>query len=49
VSLKIGEVAERGDVNLQTIRYYEHEGLLQECPRLAFGYRMFPESAAAPH
>jgi MerR family transcriptional regulator, copper efflux regulator len=39
--LKIGEVAERGRVNLQTIRYYEREGLLPEAPRLPSGYRMF--------
>ena len=45
MSLKIGEVARRGGVNLQTIRYYEREGLLQEPPRLASGYRMFPELA----
>lgn len=42
MALKIGEVAERGGVNLQTIRYYEREGLLLEPPRLASGYRMFP-------
>jgi MerR family transcriptional regulator, copper efflux regulator len=42
MALKIGEVAERGGVNLQTIRYYEREGLLPEPPRLASGYRMFP-------
>ncbi|MCU1248423.1 MAG: MerR family transcriptional regulator [Edaphobacter sp.] len=45
MALKIGDVAERGGVNLQTIRYYEREGLLPEPPRLASGYRMFPESA----
>lgn len=45
MSLKIGEVAERGGVNLQTIRYYEREGLLPEPPRLASGYRIFPEGA----
>ncbi len=44
VSLKIGEVAERGGVNLQTIRYYEREGLLPKPPRRESGYRMFPES-----
>lgn len=42
MALKIGEVAERGGVNLQTIRYYEREGLLPEPPRLTSGYRMFP-------
>jgi len=45
VSLKIGEAAERGGVNLQTIRYYEREGLLPKPPRLASGYRMFPDTA----
>lgn len=44
MALKIGEVAERGGVNLQTIRYYEREGLLPEPPRLESGYRMFPEN-----
>jgi MerR family mercuric resistance operon transcriptional regulator len=43
--LKIGDVAKRGGVNLQTIRYYEREGLLPEPPRLASGYRLFPEAA----
>ncbi len=45
MTLKIGEVANRAGVNLQTIRYYEREGLLPEPPRLASGYRMFPEDA----
>jgi MerR family mercuric resistance operon transcriptional regulator len=44
MGLRIGEVAERGGVNLQTIRYYEREGLLPEPPRLESGYRIFPES-----
>ncbi len=43
--LRISEVAEQGGVNLQTIRYYEREGLLPEPPRLASGYRAFPEQA----
>ena len=41
--MKIGEVAERGGVNLQTIRYYEREGLLPQPPRLPSGYRTFSE------
>ena len=45
MGLKIGEVAEQGGVNLQTIRYYEREGLLPEPPRLASGYRIFHKSA----
>lgn len=43
MSLKIGELAERGGVNLQTIRYYEREGLLLKPPRLSSGYRVFPD------
>lgn len=43
MGLKIGEVAERGRVNLQTIRYYERERLLPEPPRLASGYRLYPD------
>jgi MerR family mercuric resistance operon transcriptional regulator len=45
VSLKIGEVAQRGGVSLQAIRYYEREGLLPKPPRLASGYRTFPDGA----
>ena len=43
MGLKIGEVAERGGVNLQTIRYYEREKLLPDPPRLASGYRVYPD------
>ena len=42
-ALKIGEVAACGGVNIQTIRFYERELLLPKPPRLASGYRMFPE------
>ena len=45
MALRIGELAERGEVNLQTIRYYEREGLLPEPPRLSSGYRVYPDSA----
>ena len=41
--LRISDVAERGGVNQQTIRFYEREGLLPEPPRQASGYRAFPE------
>jgi DNA-binding transcriptional MerR regulator len=39
MGLKIGELAERAEVNLQTLRYYEREKLLPEPPRLSSGYR----------
>jgi MerR family mercuric resistance operon transcriptional regulator len=44
MALKIGQLAQRAAVNLQTIRYYEREGLLPEPPRLSSGYRLYPES-----
>lgn len=43
--IRIGELAEQGGVNLQTIRYYEREGLLPKPPRLPSGYRVFPRDA----
>ncbi len=45
MGLKISQVAEGGGVNLQTIRYYEREGLLAAPPRLASGYRVFSPDA----
>ncbi len=41
-SLKIGEVAERAGVGVETVRFYERRGLLPEPPRRASGYRAFP-------
>ena len=43
-TLKIGQLAQRAAVNLQTIRYYEREGLLPEPPRLSSGYRLYTDS-----
>lgn len=40
-SLTIGTLAKAAQVNQQTIRYYEREGLLPEAPRRPSGYRMF--------
>jgi len=44
--LTIGELAKRGGVNLETIRYYERAGLLPRPPRTQAGYRIFPDDAA---
>ena len=40
--LTIGRLARQGGVNLETIRYYERQGLLPKPPRTSAGYRMFP-------
>jgi MerR family copper efflux transcriptional regulator len=43
-SLTIGAVAKRAGVPIDTIRYYEREGLLPEPLRRASGYRSYNES-----
>src|ERR1700741_4507457 len=45
LSLTIGTVAKRAGVPIDTIRYYEREGLLPEPLRRASGYRSYNESA----
>lgn len=42
--MKIGELAKRCEVNIDTIRYYERQGLLPEPDRLASGYRRYRAS-----
>jgi MerR family mercuric resistance operon transcriptional regulator len=37
----IGELAERAGVPVQTIRYYERRGLIEEPPRRSGGFREF--------
>lgn len=44
--LTISRLAQLGGVNLETIRYYERQGLLPAPPRTAAGYRVFPPEAA---
>jgi MerR family copper efflux transcriptional regulator len=45
--LTIGAVARRVGVAIDTIRYYEREGLLPEPQRRASGYRNYGEGAVA--
>jgi Hg(II)-responsive transcriptional regulator len=42
-TLSIGQVARRSGVGVETVRYYEREGLLEEPPRRASGYRQYSE------
>jgi Cu(I)-responsive transcriptional regulator len=44
-TLTIGQLAKLGQVNLETIRFYEREGLLPLPPRSQSGYRAFPQAA----
>jgi len=41
--LTIGKVAERAAVGIETVRFYEREGLLDKPARTASGYRQFDE------
>lgn len=39
------QLAHRAEVNLETVRFYEDEGLLPPAPRTPSGYRKFSEPA----
>jgi Hg(II)-responsive transcriptional regulator len=43
--LTTGRLAQRAQVNPQTIRYYEREGILQSPKRSSSGYRIFSADA----
>jgi DNA-binding transcriptional MerR regulator len=45
--LKIGAVAKRAGVSVDTVRYYERRGLLEPADRLPSGYRLYSEAAVA--
>jgi MerR family mercuric resistance operon transcriptional regulator len=40
-TLTIGQLAKQADVHVETIRYYEREGLIPEPPRRDSGYRQY--------
>ena len=41
--LTIGKVAERAGVGVETVRFYEREGLIKQPPRPRRGYRQYPQ------
>lgn len=47
VQLRVGALAKQARVNLETIRYYERQGLLLRPPRTDSGYRVFPPDAVS--
>jgi Zn(II)-responsive transcriptional regulator len=44
-TIKAGEVAKQASVNVETLRYYEQEGLLPEPARSDSGYRLYGQEA----
>ena len=45
--LTIGQVAERSGIGIETVRFYERKGLVEEPPRADSGYRQYPEDVVA--
>src|SRR5438067_1662226 len=45
--LTIGQVARRAGVGVETLRFYERQGLLEEPARTASGYRQYPPDVVA--
>ena len=43
--MTIGEMAKNAGVGVETVRFYEREGLLLEPPRRSSGYRQYPPEA----
>lgn len=39
--MKIGELAQQAEVNIDTVRYYERQGLMPAPQRLESGYRQY--------
>lgn len=46
-SMRIGEVADKAAVNVQTLRYYERTGLLPKANRRSSGYREYAAETVA--
>jgi MerR family mercuric resistance operon transcriptional regulator len=46
-ALTIGQAARSAGVGIETVRFYERQGLLQEPPRRDSGYRQYPEDVVA--
>jgi MerR family mercuric resistance operon transcriptional regulator len=45
--LTIGQLAGLADVGVETVRFYERQGLIDEPPRRVSGYRQYPPEAVA--
>lgn len=40
--LTIGQLADRAEVGVETVRFYERRGLIEDPPRRSSGYRQYP-------
>ena len=47
MALTIGQLAKRSGIGLETVRFYERKGLIEEPPRTLSGYRQYPENVVA--
>ncbi|MCR1792530.1 MULTISPECIES: heavy metal-responsive transcriptional regulator [Leptospira] len=45
--MKIGQIARKADVSVQTVRYYDSLGLLGKSARNEVGYRLYQQDVAA--
>jgi len=45
MAFTIGEIAKRSGIGIETVRFYERKGLIEEPPRTDSGYRQYPEEA----
>ena len=45
--LTIGQVAHRAGIGVETVRFYERRGLIEEPPRTVSGYRQYHEDVVA--
>lgn len=46
-ALSIGQAARSAGIGVETVRFYERQGLLEEPPRRDSGYRQYPQDVVA--
>ncbi len=46
-AMTIGQVARLAGIGIETVRYYERQGLIPEPPRTRSGYRQYPEEVVS--
>ena len=47
MNLTIGKIARQAGVGIETVRFYEKQGLLRELQRTEANYRLYPEEEVA--